>query len=103
EVRLRPSSGVGQDPEVQEHAEAQVDVIALNIFERSGQKEVSRVESWLHPSVDSGIDRTFVAGLVRDRFDDLELGGAVLGGWISGMTAASAQAGGETTQNRTGI
>ena len=39
EVRLRPSSGVRQDAEVQEHAEAQVDIGALIVFEGRGIDE----------------------------------------------------------------
>jgi len=34
QVRLRPRAGVREDPEVKEHAEAQVDEIALKLFQR---------------------------------------------------------------------
>ena len=37
QVRLRPRAGVGEDPEVQEHAEAQVDEVALQLFQRLGR------------------------------------------------------------------
>ncbi len=34
QVRLRPCAGVGEEPEVDEHAEAQVDELPLQLFQR---------------------------------------------------------------------